>query len=145
MQRRLDAILRPSRFLFEPPRELPVARSDSAHRPPSVRVLHGLGFGQDLPGAFSRVPSEHSKSRVGHDSILRRTHPKSPKFVDCHVGKCWAGVQYSCHTFAAAPPSQWRAEIGPVSLQTCAMTVIGSTVAVHAQSKDSGRVARYVA
>lgn len=66
-----------ARLLFEPPRQLPVARSDSAHRPPRIRVLHSLGFGPDLPGAFSRVPGQHSNFRVGHDSTLRRIHLKN--------------------------------------------------------------------
>jgi len=44
--------------LFDPLRQFLVAPSDFAHLLPGVRVVHGLGSGQDFFGAGSKVPGE---------------------------------------------------------------------------------------
>jgi hypothetical protein len=57
--------------LFKPPRQCLVAGSDFAHFPPRVRVVHGLGFGQDLLGAHSQVVRKRQKLFVSHRRHLK--------------------------------------------------------------------------
>jgi hypothetical protein len=57
------------RRLFEPLRQFQVFRGDFAHLLLGIRVLEGLGFGQEFFGAVSRVPREQQKLLVRHCTL----------------------------------------------------------------------------
>jgi hypothetical protein len=61
-------------LLFEPLRQLLVARRNCAHHVPGVRVGHCLGFGQDFLGARPQVANTRQKLQIRHFARPPNSH-----------------------------------------------------------------------